>query len=142
MFFFALSSGKMSKLLAAARQPCVTSDEKEHPMEFMLMMRGDHAAWSSQSPAEHQRIMELYYAYVQRLKDEGRFVAGSALSSKSKRLLPGLKVIDGPYPEAKEALNGYFLIRAKDFDEALALARDCPCLTHGETVEVIELSSH
>lgn len=112
---------------------------------YVLVMRGDHAAFNAFSPDEKQQIMERYYAYVRRLKDEGRFKGGTALSNKSRQLSAKndkITVVDGPYPDAKEALNGYFVFEAEDLAEAEAIARDCPCLTHGETCEVIETTTH
>ncbi len=113
--------------------------------DYMFMMRGSFAAWESQSPKERQKIMERYFAFVTRLKNEGRFKGGSALSNKGRYLTAdtgAVRVLDGPFPESKEALNGYFIVQATSLDEAVAIGRDCPCLTHGESVEIIELTNH
>ncbi len=56
----------------------------------------------------------------------GRVVAGQA----------GERVTDGPYAEAKEMIGGYFLLLAADLDEATAIAKKCPGLPLGLTVEV------
>ncbi len=48
----------------------------------------------------------------------------------------GARVTDGPYAEAKEAIGGYFLVLAADLDEAAAIAKQCPGLSIGLTVEV------
>ena len=45
-------------------------------------------------------------------------------------------VVDGPFSEAKEAIGGYFLITARDLDEATEIAERCPNLQYGMTVEV------
>ena len=42
-----------------------------------------------------------------------------------------VSVTDGPYSEAKEVVGGYFTIRAADYDEALALVKECPFLETG-----------
>ena len=116
--------------------------------QYMLVMRGNHDDFQSLSPAERQALMERYYAYVQRLRDENRFKSGAALSNKSRVLARDggptgrLAVTDGPFPDAKEALNGYFIIEAETLDEATQIGEDCPCLSHGETLEVIELTNH
>jgi hypothetical protein len=57
---------------------------------------------------------------------DGRVVSGPA----------GERVTDGPYAEAKEVLGGYFLVLAADIDEATAIAKHCPGLSIGLTVEV------
>ncbi|HEY8272876.1 MAG TPA: YciI family protein [Pseudobdellovibrionaceae bacterium] len=112
--------------------------------EYMLVMKGDYRSWSSVSADEKQRIMEKYYAYVNRLKREDRFKGGSALKHGGVQLRSekGIVVVDGPFAETKETFNGYFIFEAQNYDEAVSIARECPALTHGEVVEVFELTSH
>jgi hypothetical protein len=113
--------------------------------DYLFMMRGSHAAFGALSPAEKQELMERYNAFVARLKQEGRFKSGQALSDRSRHLSAEtgtVRVTDGPYPEAREALNGYFVVACASLEEAVAIGRDCPCLTHGETLEVIEVTHH
>ena len=43
---------------------------------------------------------------------------------------------DGPFVESKEAIAGFFLIRADSFEQAVEVARGCPGLEFGQTVEV------
>ncbi|MCB0356716.1 MAG: hypothetical protein KDD40_06895 [Bdellovibrionales bacterium] len=112
--------------------------------EFMLIMKGDYKSWEGISAEDKQRIMEKYYGFVNRLKRENRFKAGSPLNHDGYQLknIDGVVAVDGPFTETKESLNGYFIFEAKDHDEAIAIARDCPALTHGETVEIFEMGSH
>ncbi len=112
--------------------------------DFMLIMHGKHQAWDGMSADDKQRIMEKYYAFVNRLKREDRFKVGSPLKQGGTQLTAekGVVIVDGHYAETKEALNGYFIFSAQDRDEAIAIARDCPALTHGERVEIFEMGSH
>ena len=112
--------------------------------QFMIVMRGSHKEWNTHSPEEIQRIMERYHAYIENLKKENRFKGGSALKDGSHhfRTDRGKVVVDGPFTETKEALNGYFVFEAKDEAEAVDIAKRCPALTHGETVELLQLTSH
>jgi hypothetical protein len=45
-------------------------------------------------------------------------------------------VTDGPFMESKEAIAGFFLIRADSLEQAVEMARGCPGLEFGQTVEV------
>lgn len=112
--------------------------------DFILVMNGEVKAWNEMSAESKQRIMEKYYAFVNRLKRENRFKSGSALKHGGVELRAenGIVVTDGPFQETKEALNGYFIFAAQNQEEAVAIARDCPALTHGEKVQIFELSSH
>jgi hypothetical protein len=50
--------------------------------------------------------------------------------------IAGERVTDGPYAEGKEVVGGYFFLTVKDLDEATAIAKQCPGLALGLTVEV------
>ena len=112
--------------------------------QYMLMMSGESKQWKALSPDENQRIMAKYNAFVDGLRKTHGFVGGSPLAEGGFELKAtrGAVVVDGPFPETKEVLNGYMIFKAPDFDEALRLARECPALTHGETVQLFELTSH
>jgi hypothetical protein len=107
-------------------------------------MKGQYKAWSEFSAEDKQRLMEKYYAFVNRLKRENRFKSGSPLKHGGTELYAekGVVVVDGPFPETKETFNGYFIFSAESEAEAVAIARECPALTHGEKVEVFEMGSH
>ncbi len=112
--------------------------------EFMLIMTGKHKSWDGMSADEKQRIMEKYYSFVSRLKRENRFKSGSPLERGGFELKSekGITVVDGPFSETKEAFNGYFIFAAENNDEAVAIARECPALLHGETVQIFELTAN
>lgn len=111
---------------------------------YMLVMKGQYKTWDSISADDKQRLMEKYYSFVNRLKREDRFKGGSPLKHGGIELRAekGIVLVDGPFSETKEALNGYFIFSAKDQEEAVTIARDCPALTHGEIVEIFEMGSH
>ena len=56
---------------------------------------------------------------------------GKIVSGKKGRI-----VTDGPFAESKEAIAGYVLLQVDDLDEAVEIAKECPALKHGVTVEV------
>jgi hypothetical protein len=45
-------------------------------------------------------------------------------------------IVNGPYVELKEALGGYIMVKASNLDEATELAKNCPILSVGGSVEV------
>jgi hypothetical protein len=99
-------------------------------------------------PAVWGEIMGDYNGYTQMLKDTGRYLGGEALepvtTATTVRVLDGKRVTtDGPFAETKEALGGFYLVEAKDLDEALDLAAQCPCAKVGsiEVRPVIDFSS-
>lgn len=110
--------------------------------EFVLVLRGSMEQWNALSKETRQELIQKHVAWSQKLRTENRLRGGAGLSGVSKKLVPEngrVSVVDGPYVETKEALTGYYLIEARDFDEALAIAHECPALGHGESVEVLEV---
>lgn len=49
---------------------------------------------------------------------------------------PGVTTTDGPFAETKEGLGGFYVVEAKDLDEALELGKACPGLRYGAAIEV------
>lgn len=81
-----------------------------------------------------------YNAYTTMLRDRGAYVGGEALqpvtTATTVRVRDGETLTtDGPFAETKEALGGFYLIDARDLDEALALAAECPGARYG-SIEV------
>ena len=106
--------------------------------KFMILMREEAGAWASYAPEEQQRLLQLYYDWVAELRASSAFVDGNPLDSDKARLLRTVDgaVVDEPYTESKGGPTGYFVVEAEDWDAAVEIARGCPALTHGETVEL------
>ena len=104
---------------------------------FMLLLRGG-VSNRELSPEQLQRQIERYMGWIEKLRREGHFVAGEPLDETGKVLSgkDGNTITDGPFTEAKEEVGGYFIIRAKDFAEAVELSKGCPIFVNNGTVEV------
>ncbi len=105
--------------------------------EHLLLIRGTHWA-SGLSPAELQRVMADFYAWVDGLAQKGVHRGAQPLVEEG-RLVSGPKgatVTDGAFAESKEAIAGYFLLAVSSTDEAVKLAQACPILAHGAQIEV------
>lgn len=77
-------------------------------------------------------------AWVDRMRQQGQFVAGSPLEPVGSILERGKSTLiqDGPFIESKEAVGGYFIINAASLDEAKQIAMECPPIKHGLFIEV------
>lgn len=109
---------------------------QNNPKGYMLLFRGNE--WhKGLSPEEMQKISDQWMAWFERLKNEGKCVAGNPLEPEGK-LVSGKNghAVDGPFAESKEAIGGYFLLRVDNFDEAVSIARQCPGLPFGAKIEV------
>jgi len=104
--------------------------------DYLLLFRG--ADWHrGLSPDEIQKTMTVWMGWFNRLVEEGRCRGGQSLGPDSKVVSGKMKnVVDGPYAEAKESVAGYFLLTVGSLEEATEIAKECPTLGYGTTVEV------
>ena len=102
----------------------------------MLLFRGND--WTRNlSPEEKQEVTDQWMAWFNRLTNDRKAIAGNPLEPESKIVSGKNRVVsDGPFAESKEAIGGYFLLNVASFDDAVAIARECPGLPHGVQVEV------
>ena len=107
--------------------------------DYLLLFRG--LDWHrSLSPEEMQKTMTDWMAWFDGLVADGRCTGGHSLAYEGQ-VVKGQHVSDGPFAESKEAVAGYFLLHVRDADEALDIAKQCPGLPYGATVEVRPLRS-
>ena len=109
-------------------------------MQYMLLIYDNEKMWPSMDEKERNALMGEYYAFTEEVKKAGKLVAGDALQATSTattvRVRNGKSLTtDGPFAETKEQLGGYYLVEAKDLDEAMALAAKIPSARFG-SIEV------
>src|SRR5882724_11940873 len=107
-------------------------------MKYLCLIYEDEKWWEKASEADMQKAE--YNAFTESIKKNGNYVGGEALqptpTAKSVRVRNGkISATDGPYVETKEQLGGYYLINAKDLNDAVQVASRIPGAKHG-TVEV------
>ncbi len=100
-------------------------------MQYMLMIYGDESGMVNMTKKDGEQMSAAYAVYTEALQKAGAMVGGDRLHSSADastvRINAGkTKVLNGPYAESKEQLAGYYLIEAKDLDEAIAWAAKCP----------------
>jgi hypothetical protein len=109
-------------------------------MKYMLLIYDEEQAWGKLSESEQQQIYKAYGQFGEEIKASRHYLAGSQLQpsslATSVRVRNGKEMVtDGPFAETHEQLGGYYLIEAKDLDEATAIAARIPSAQMG-TVEV------
>ena len=99
-------------------------------MKYMLLIYDDEKAWPKFSDTERQQYMGEYMQFTQQIQSGGQYVASSQLhptsAATSVRVRGKRLVTDGPFAETREQLLGYYLIEARDLDEAIAIAARIP----------------
>lgn len=101
----------------------------------------NRGAQSQSSPEELQKMTSEYMNWVSSLIQQGKYTGGQKLKDEIRRLhrAGGEIVIDGPYTETKELVGGFFQIEAASAEEAAEIAKGCPALKFGGTLELREI---
>lgn len=105
--------------------------------DYLMLFRGTN--WDKGlSPEQIQKVVTDWYAWFERLKQEGRCSGGHPLQNSGKLVSGkgGRSVADGPFAESKEAIGGYFYLHVANEAEAIAIAQQCPGLDYGAAVEL------
>jgi hypothetical protein len=109
-------------------------------MQYLLMIYRNEAELGKMTDADRLKMMTDYGTYTQSIIQSGHFKAGDGLqpstTATTVRVRDG-KILstDGPFAETREQLGGYYLVEAKDLDEAIGLAARIPGATAG-SIEV------
>jgi hypothetical protein len=118
-------------------------------MKYMCLIYSDESAFAKFSEAEQQAGFAEYFAFTDSIKQSGNYVAGDALApthtATKVRVQNGkTQTMDGPYAETREQLGGYYVIRARDLDEAVAIAARIPASRYGcvEVRPILELPNN
>jgi hypothetical protein len=109
-------------------------------MKYLLLIYENEAQWAGTSEAEQGRIFEEYMVYTKDIRKKGHYLGGEALQPVSTATTVKVKdgktlATDGPFAETREQLGGFYLVEAKDLDEAIALAARIPASRTG-SIEV------
>jgi hypothetical protein len=100
-------------------------------MKFALLIYGDEKAWENASQAEQAQMYAGHEAFGKWLAESGWDRGGEELHSTQRartvRTKEGESVVaDGPFAETKEQLAGFYLVDARDLNEAIQLAAKIP----------------
>jgi hypothetical protein len=110
-------------------------------MRYMLLIYDDEKRRAKMSEQERGAIFQQYGEFTEGIRTSGAFQAGAPLqptsSATTVRSKNGKTVTtDGPFAETKEQLGGYYIVEAKNLDEAISVAARVPSVRAGGAVEV------
>lgn len=105
-------------------------------MQYLMLLYAAESGFQQMTPEQQAAGAAEYMKFTEQIKGSGKWVGSNRLrpvaSATTVRVRDGKRVVtDGPFVETKEQLGGYYLVEAKDLDEALALAAQCPGASHG-----------
>jgi hypothetical protein len=102
--------------------------------EYLVIARGQ---WDQDiSRAQQEKVIDEFYAWLDRLMSEGEMRPGRRLTSEGKTVSRKNMITDGPFGESKEVVGGYWFIIAHSLEEAAQIATGNPCLNYGIFTEI------
>jgi len=109
-------------------------------MKYLCLIYENEKGWEEMPKDQADAAMGEYFAFTDGIKKTGQYVAGDALhpthTATTVRVRNGKTLTtDGPFAETKEQLGGYYLIDAKDLNEAIQVAAKIPSARWG-SVEI------
>jgi hypothetical protein len=118
----------------------LTHREKERAMKYLCLIYDAEANMAKMSREDANAFMGEYHAFTEGIRKSGHYVAGEALkpvqTATTVRVRNGkLSTTDGPFAETKEQLGGFYMIDARDLNDAIQIAGRIPSARTG-SVEV------
>jgi hypothetical protein len=109
-------------------------------MQYLLLIYNNEAEYAARPQAEAAETMAEYGTFTQGIVQSGHFKAGERLRSVSTATTVRVRngktmTTDGPFAETREQLGGFYMIEAKNLDEASAIAAKVPGARYG-SIEV------
>jgi hypothetical protein len=113
---------------------------KELEMQYLLLIYTNEAEMAGRTASAIASMTAEYTDFTKGIIKAGQFKAGDRLkptsSATTVRVRNGqMAATDGPFAETREQLGGYYLVEAKNLDEAIAIAARIPGAKHG-SIEV------
>jgi len=110
-------------------------------MRYLLLIYSEEKVKEKWSEQQKGAIFKEYGEFTESIRRSGALLAGDPLQPTSTattvRAKNGKAIsTDGPFAETKEQLGGYYMVEAKNLDEAIALAARIPAVRYGGSIEV------
>ena len=103
---------------------------------FILLFRGSDVYQPEQSTEALGALTVKMIAWVGDLSREGKHVASERFQRIGKQVYDTTTTLDIPFSQGKEVIGGCTIVLAKDFNEALEIAKGCPILESNASIEV------
>lgn len=116
-------------------------------MRYMLLIYDRETDWASLSDQDRGDMYQQYATFTEGIRKSGHYKAGDQLqpiaSATTVRVKNGKPVsTDGPFAETREQLGGYYIIEARNLDEATEIAGRVPSARMGsiEVRPIVEMA--
>ena len=109
-------------------------------MKFLCLIFFDERVLDDLSKRQYDALVDESLAYAERLRESHHCIAAEALQYAKEAVTlrargEDVSITDGPFAETKEQLAGYYMVEAKDLDDAISIAARIPSAKFG-SIEV------
>lgn len=109
--------------------------------DFMLLFRYEPNDNYQPTEVEMNEMHQQWGAFIGKVVIQEKLVSTHQLSFEGKQIFANKSVIEGIHISDKQTLGGNMIVKANTIDEAVEMAKDCPILLMGGTVEVRAIQS-
>lgn len=105
---------------------------------FLLRSSEDDFQEAMGTPERAQKSLEAWLTWIGQLQANGQLTSPGLPLERAGKSVRGrpLQVTDGPFAEAKDMVLGFIVVRARDLDHAVEIAKGCPIVLGGGGVEI------
>jgi hypothetical protein len=107
--------------------------------EFMLMFRYEPSYENQPTEAQIEEMHQQWGEFIGNIAIQEKLVSTHQLGYEGKQILADQSVLDGMNMSNNQMLSGNMIIKASSLDEAVEMAKNCPILRMGGTVEVRDI---
>src|SRR5262245_39665057 len=115
-------------------------------MKYLLLIYNQEKDWHNATAGQKEQIIQAHAALEAELRKSGQYKYCGGLAGASAATCVRVKagvftVTDGPFAETREHVGGYYLVDAKDLNDAVALAKKVPMIFDGMAVEIRQVAA-
>ena len=109
-------------------------------MKYLCLIYEDEKLWQSMPKGDVEKVYGEYFAFTEGITKSGHYIGGNPLQPTHTATTVCVRngkvsTTDGPFAETKEQLGGYYLVEAKDLNDAIHVAARIPSARLG-SIEV------
>jgi hypothetical protein len=127
--------------IVGARRSASPATKADQP-GFILIVRQFRPELMARNPAEETERVNEYGAWARDLGRRGLLIGGEKLKDEGRLLSQPNRsdaIVEAPLDASEGAVAGYFLLPSSNYEQALTIAKTCPHLKHGGTIELRQI---
>ena len=106
--------------------------------DYLLLIRGGDDRMEGLSEEQRGEHMQRWGSFMSKLVESGNLAGGLPLTADGRLITSSSTTEEVPLTSSGEAIGGYLMLKANNYDHAVELSRDCPVFEHDGNLEIRE----